>query len=163
MDKRTISIALALCASMSGCTTTQTLDISGRKVMVTLKDPAFVGGSPGFDPHNPIVFQIRDRLVVDQEPMRPSMQQPDGTYVLTFYLVSNSMISTHTSTFADSMAIVSVTPGAPTLNCTKIRPKVVTCWFNQADTNPKVWKYKVTVNRDDGGGPIILDPSVAMD
>jgi hypothetical protein len=163
MDKRTIAVALVLCTGISGCMTTQSIEIAGRKVMVTVKDPSILADRPGFDPHNPIVFQIGDRLVVDQEPLRPTIQQPDGTYVVTWYLVSNSNISTHTSTFPVSGAIVTTTPGAPMLNCTWIRPKAVTCWFNPPDAAHKVWKYQVTVKRDDGGGNIVLDPSVAMD
>jgi hypothetical protein len=161
MDKRTIAVALMLCAGMSGCMTTQTIDVAGRRV--TVKEPSFLPANPNFDPHNPIVFQIRDRLVVDQEPLRPTVQQPDGTYVVTFYLISNTTLSTHTSTFGDNNAIQTTTQGAPVMHCTLIRPKAISCWFNPPDANHKVWKYKVTVVRDDGGGPIVLDPSVAMD
>ncbi len=157
MNKRTSVVALALCLGLSGCMTTQTIDVGGRKVMVI--EPRFLPSSPAFDPHNPIVFMAHNRIVVDQEPLRPTVLQPDGTYVVNFYVRGPGRYI-----FPNAQAIQTTTAGAPTFNCTVVRPTALSCWFNPPDSAHKTWKYSVTVTGDDGtGGTMTLDPSVAMD
>jgi hypothetical protein len=153
MNKLTSVVALALCVGLSGCMTTQTVDVGGRKVKVI--EPSFVPSSQAFDPHNPVVFMVHDLIVIDQEPLRPTTPESDGTYVITFYVRGPGQY-----TFPDAQAIQTATAGAPTFNCTLVRPTAISCWFNP---NPayKTWKYSVTVKNDKGEKK--LDPSVAMD
>ncbi|MEP6943015.1 MAG: hypothetical protein ABI981_08770 [Betaproteobacteria bacterium] len=164
MNKWTSAVGLALCVSLSGCMTTQTIDVGGRRALVI--EPSFLPSNPAFDPHNPIVFVTRDRIVVDQEPLRPTRQESDGTYIVNFYVVTVPAASGQYE-FPNAQAIQTTTAGAPTFNCTLVRPRAMSCWFNAPDAAHKVWKYAVTVVLRDTGGTIIqtryLDPSVAMD
>ena len=164
MDKRTIAVALVLCAGLVGCTTTrvaptQTVTLGGRNV--TIADlPVSALARPR--PDNVFVFVVNGALVIDQEPVRPTSSQYDPgvqRYRIRWILDADS---TNGYTFPSDDAIT-FAAGAPPRLCTRIlQNKAIVCEYPAPQSSqPKQWKYQVTVTGF--GQTPTLDPMIVND
>ncbi|MEO8738510.1 MAG: hypothetical protein ABI537_02270 [Casimicrobiaceae bacterium] len=162
--KKSVVAAALLVVFVSGCTSVRVgperpLDFGTRTVVITGIEGFSASAVTIPDAHQPNVFIIGGRIVVDQEPVRPTRELPGGgAYLVTWALEYMGGYS-----FPSDTAITFGT-GAPTVKCRRgAGDKVIGCVFPKPSSLPVQWKYAITVKNNSTGDMQTLDPSMSMD
>ncbi len=160
-----VGAAAALAVLLAGCASVrvgpeQTLDIGGTNVRLVgiegFRPSAVTMPNPG----QPNVFIVNGRIVVDQEPLRPTQELPSNPPRI---LVSWALDYSGNYIFPSDTAIA-FAPGAPAVTCRRgPMNRVIGCVFAKPAVLPAQWKYTVTVRNEATGAVQTLDPSVVMD
>ena len=165
---RLLFVAVVLTTAMVGCTTVrmaadQPIVVNGYTFNVTNGSGFVAAAGDPPDAHAPRVFVTpRERIVVNQEPVRPSVrqnQQGKDFYVVTFALP----LAQDKYFFANTDAIKTVSGGgsAPPSDFKCILPssKAIACFW-EVPARPTNFKYAITVTKTSGGILEVLDPWV---
>jgi len=161
MNKNVVLTGVVLVFFLSGCASVrvgpeQQFQLLGRTITVTGTEGFLPSSVTQPNPHQPNVFMVNDKIVLDQEPVRPVVEQ-DGVYQVTWALAYGGKYS-----FPSDTAITFAS-GAPSLQCVRgPRNKSINCAITKPTTLPAHWKYTITVQHDSGATQT-LDPAMYMD
>lgn len=166
---RSILALVAASLLLSGCMhirtgPTETVKVGERTVTVV--------GTDGFDaaavnrprPQAPNVFiNAKEKIVADQEPIRPEETTESGTVTITWALDRDNPYIFPDDTAIEFLRETGSAP--PAYACAVLRPrnKVIACTFEKPGT-PQRWKYAIKVTNRTTGRPLTtLDPWVFID
>jgi hypothetical protein len=161
-------MATAVALALAGCTVIrpgpqETIKIGPRSLMLSGLEGFDVGAVTIPDPNAPNVFITgNQRIVVDQEPLRPTRVDADGFVTITWALPRGANYI-----FPDDSAIaLAASTGNPLptgLTCGAVKEKSFVCYYKKPEHSQR-WKYTIKVkNKTTGTGLETLDPSIYQD
>ena len=164
LSKLSIFATALLAVFLSGCASVRvgperTINLGTRSITVAGLDGFRPSAATLPNPSAPNVFVINGKMVIDQEPVRPIVQTPDGGYLVSWALDFGGGYS-----FPSNTAITFGT-GAPAGWACGLGPikKAIGCYIPKPAMLPASWKYSITITNDTTGTPQTLDPSMSID